>query len=415
MQNDLHQHAMSAASLPIAPARPVRLAVTKAPTVEHVAEINRFGELDAYRGIAALLLVLFHTYTMTSASWGQPLYQPTVDNFLGSLRLTGWFFTLSGFLLFLPFARAAIEQSGRRSVRGFLVRRALRIIPLYYLVLGVMWPLHASRSADPAQDLLHHLTFMHIFDDRYAMSIILPAWSLAVEVVFYGFLAAFGPLIYLLGGRCATRRGRITLITTLLGLLGILSVGYKCYAYFWLGVPSESLTVYSGPLAKADTFALGMVLAVILVGSRVRLSGWWPLGLLLSGLGIMAALIVLRESNDMIEIAFHELSSVAFVLILASTVLATCAPPWKRGLLCPTLQYLGRISYSIYLWHELVVIVLLTSLRAIGFRPIDFPLLALAVLLCAIGLATMSYRLVERPAVRLGQRFTRAGVSYTRE
>jgi len=115
------------------------------------------------------------------------------------------------------------------------------------------------------------------------------------------------------------------------------------------------------------------VLAVILVGSRVRLSGWWPLGLLLSGLGIMAALIVLRESNDMIEIAFHELSSVAFVLILASTVLATCAPPWKRGLLCPTLQYLGRISYSIYLWHELVVIVLLTSLRAIGFRPIDFP------------------------------------------
>ncbi len=73
---------------------------------------------------------------------------------------------------------------------------------------------------------------MHIFDDRYAMSIILPAWSLAVEVVFYGFLAAFGPLIYLLCGRCATRRDRITLITTLLGLLGILSVGYKCYAYF---------------------------------------------------------------------------------------------------------------------------------------------------------------------------------------
>ena len=289
-------------------------------------------------------------------------------------------------------------------MREFLIRRALRILPLYYPMLGIMWPLRASRSSDPGQDLLRHLTFTHIFDDRYLMSIILPAWSLAVEVIVYGFMALFGPLIYLLRGRLSSREGRARLIGGLLVAIALISVGYKCCAYCILRIPVESLSVYSGPLAKADTFALGMGLAVVIVMGRVRFAGWSPTWVFRGGLGMMAALFLLHGTDDPLDIAYHEFSSIAFVSILASTVLATHEPPWKRWLLSTMLQLFGRISYSIFLWHELVVIVLLSALMAFGLRPAIFPFLAVAVLGCSIGLAALSYRLIERPIMRQRQR-----------
>ncbi len=87
--------------------------------------------------MAAILVVIFHAYQYSREGTGQPdgvyVGTPWHALFHNLDSAVAWFFVLSGFLVFLPFARAAIERDERPSVRGFLVRRAVRILPPYYL------------------------------------------------------------------------------------------------------------------------------------------------------------------------------------------------------------------------------------------------------------------------------------------
>ena len=111
--------------------------------VRDATQQTRFTELEAYRGIAALLVVVFHAYQYSREGTGTPreVYTGTPLHllFYNLEAPVSWFFVLSGFLLFLPFARAAIEQRGFLSSRGFLVRRAIRIRPPYYVAILVVW------------------------------------------------------------------------------------------------------------------------------------------------------------------------------------------------------------------------------------------------------------------------------------
>lgn len=101
------------------------------------SERVRFAELDAYRGVAALLIVIHHLYLQTRDGHDRYLYEGALPHLLFvnlDAAVTG-FFVLSGFLVFLPFARAAAAQRGPVSPRVFLVRRALRILPVYYVAI----------------------------------------------------------------------------------------------------------------------------------------------------------------------------------------------------------------------------------------------------------------------------------------
>jgi peptidoglycan/LPS O-acetylase OafA/YrhL len=169
-----------------------------------------YGEVDGYRGIAALLIVLLHAYQKPGISidrsTGAGIF---VDLLLRNLDLAvDWFFVLSGFLLFLPFVRAALEQQGQLSSRDFLRRRMYRIIPAYYLVLLVFWLLGTPKWPNSWIDLLEHLTFTHIFNPAHMFSIVGPAWSLANEMVYYLLLAIIGPLSYWLCGMFGSLRAR---------------------------------------------------------------------------------------------------------------------------------------------------------------------------------------------------------------
>ena len=102
---------------------------------------ERFAELDGYRGIAALMIVLYHAYLRDLLARDYTYLVGTPLHFVFRNLNAGvpCFFVLSGFVLFLPFARAAIAQRGAQPPGHFLRRRALRILPAYYLALGVVW------------------------------------------------------------------------------------------------------------------------------------------------------------------------------------------------------------------------------------------------------------------------------------
>ena len=97
----------------------------------------------------------------------------------------------------------------------------------------------------------------------------------------------------------------------------------------------------------------------------------------------------------------------AFALVLASTVLGPRGAVWERLLAWPPLQVLGLISYSLYLWHEPLLIGLghVLSFGTAG----TFPAATLVLLVASIAVAALSYWGLEYPALLLRHLFTRKG------
>lgn len=376
---------------------------------------DRFEGLEAYRGIAALLIVVFHAYQFTREGTGRATYVydgTWLDVVLRNLEAgVSCFFVLSGFLIFLPFARAALGDGAVQSGRGFLVRRAIRIIPAYYVAILVVWTWRYTGSPGQWRDLLLHLTFTNIFSQQYIFSTIGPAWSLSVEVLFYLFLAFFGPLMWLLCSRLPTYGGRLAALAGTTALLVIASVLYKWWAHFVAHIPETNFPIYFGPLAKLDTFALGMLLALVVAARRGRepLRGLLTAALGIAGGGVLVCAFVLRASSDVVALYFHTLSGVAFLCILGATVLGSQQSRWNRVLALPFLQYLGLISYSVYLWHEPIMIELGRRNLFIREIPRAFPLNAVLLCLFSIAVASVMYVAIERPTLNARYLFTRDG------
>ena len=381
------------------------------PEAAAPAKAVRFEGLEAYRGIAALLLVVFHAYQYTREGTGRYAYEGSpLGALFGSLQLSGWFFVLSGFLVSLAFFRAAIGRTGPRSVSRFLKRRALRILPLYYVAILSVWGYNYSGGREDWVNLVQHLTFTQVFSKEHIFWLIGPSWTLALEVQFYLFMALAGPAAYLACGRLLTARSRAAFLAATLAGLGLFSVLYKWWASYVARIPHDDWPTYFGPLASLDTFAMGMMLAVVVaygeasgrVGRpRLRIDESATAMLRLLGVLLLVILISRYGEEGVFELYFHALSGAAFLLFLAATVLGPTGSPLTRALRHPALVYIGLVSYGIFLWHE----PLLIELGEVGFlisrSPDAFPQNALVLVALSIAVAGLSYRFLERPATRL--------------
>lgn len=289
---------------------------------------GHYPELDAYRGLAAPLIVIFHCYTTSGANRGGGVYLGTpAHTLLYSLDgVVAAFFVLSGFLLFLPFARAVADGTAGPQPRAFLLRRAIGIFPLYFLLTFLLWPLTTAGTPDAGRNLLAHLTFTQIFAP-------IPAtWSLSLEVIYYLGLALLGPALARGGARLsAPGRARLLVATPLL-LIGV-SVAYKAWAAGIAGIMHQT-TITCGPVARGDAFAVGMLLASVAVLRAGRpvvgtLGGWVPPPL---GGGVFVLAMLARPRGGWADAYFHTACAVRFALLLASTVPAPPGTGRERAL-----------------------------------------------------------------------------------
>lgn len=374
----------------------------------------RFEGIEAYRGIAALLLVLFHAYQYSREGTGAAayVYEGTPWHvFFSGLRLSGWFLVLSGFLIFLPFARDAVSGEGRRSVRSFLIRRMIRILPVYYVAILIVWTWRYFGSPEQWVDLLEHLTFTQVFSREHIFWTIGTSWTLALVVQSYVFMAIIGPLAYWVCSKLEKPSTRAALLVGVVVALGAFSVVYKWWAFYVVGIPEENWPVYFGPLAFLDSLALGMLLAITVAaaGGREKMGGFAAALLTLTGIALMAATIVYRPDSEAVELYFHVLASLAFTLVLAATVMGPRDSLRMRVLDRPTLRYLGLISYSIFLWHEPIMMELGKRGILISTAPEAFPRNAIILVILSIAVGALSYVALERPALRLRNLFDREG------
>lgn len=360
------------------------------PRISQAGEL-RSARVESLRALAALAVVISHmSYALPASTNGVVLR---------SLRGGGWgvdvFFVLSGYLLFLPFARAAL--SGERiDLRRYAINRALRILPLYYAVVVILLLLqHGGGSA--AQWWRMGL-FTANFYPGTVDSVDGPTWSLIVEVQFYIALP------FLAAGFARLARGLWKRLAV--AVVSVAGASLVLWQVFVIGEQSFDLR-YSLP-ARMWFFSAGMLIAVLRLAwerdrpSRLRgaLASpvlWW-----------LASAPLWALSSWRYD--YEALNAVAAFLIVGACVLPLNGSRLVVALGWRPLALLGVASYSLYLWHDPVLKVLetgsLTTANTANNHSFAF-LIVVGLPLC-IAVAFASYRLIEAPFLRYRRRWSSA-------
>jgi peptidoglycan/LPS O-acetylase OafA/YrhL len=368
---------------------------------------ERIDELDAFRAIACIAIVILHAY-QDSRITSEFIYEdhPVLDAVLRNLDFgLAMFFVLSGFLIFRPFARAALAGEPCPSIGRFLQRRAWRLLPLYVLVIVVVWSLRYAGTADNWRDLLLHLTFAQPYSDAHIFSIDGPAWSLAVEWHYYVLVALLAPMICASCARVRSARARLWVVCAPAIALVLGSVAFKWWAQEIAGFDHQrDYAVYYSALARVDTFAMGMLVAVAMVvwGERRRPGGLLPYGLVAVGVAVIAGAFATRLDDPAVGNFFFPLSGVGCVGVMLGTMLAAPDSLWRRMLRRRLLLSAGAASYGAYLLHE-PLLVHLGHAHLLTFKDYaTWPLATLALVALSLVAGWYAYRLVELPGMRIG-------------
>jgi peptidoglycan/LPS O-acetylase OafA/YrhL len=371
---------------------------------------NRFPLFDSMRAIAALSVLLFHAALFRLLLHDSPV-QPYTSHLDVGVTI---FFMISGFLLYRPFVRAKLNDEESPHVPAYAWRRFLRIAPAYWVALTVVTVWLALPGVFTRGGIPIYYGFLQIYDAHRVFGGIPQAWTLCVEVSFYAFLPLWAFLMRKVGG--GVRRELIAL-----GLLALASFGYLVWA---LGQISPN-SVLSGPYLQPlpnflDQFAVGMALAVFSVHLErserlprwvelLRRHDWLP------WIGAAVAFWVVstrigytgqrfESATRRMFVGRHELyTAVAFFMLLPAVFAVPGRGVAGRVLASRVLTYLGLVSYGIYLYHFAAVKQLDDWIGGSIGGPVELQIVVLALLALAVAtaLASLSYYLVERPALRL--------------
>jgi len=364
---------------------------------------KKLATLDGLRGIAILLVVCVHVGDVT----GVVRYEEFVWRLLGTGTIgVPIFFILSGFLLYRPFARATLHGTALPDVRGYLRRRAFRVLPAYWLVLPVAVRMCDDPRAENPLVWLELATLTHPYDpDRWwEGTSLLAFWSLSVEVCFYLLL----PL--LAWGAHRACRGSARRLLIVMSGLAVASVAWTGTLRYVAEIP---VIFYSEPLLPRSLvhFALGAALAVAAerpgpAAARIAASPGLGWVIALCGLALLSTPLTTPLSGPQSAHQYLVGTFLIPLVALAAVAPAALAPDrdFNRVLLGNRLVAgLGRISYGIFLWH---LPVLIAWYRLSG-RPMfagDFWTVLSVVLGISAVLGALSHDLVEQPFQRLGRR-----------
>lgn len=374
-----------------------------------VSLTNRLNALEGWRGIACLMIFLYHC--------GINLSRPPIAIF--GFSGVHMFFVLSGYLLFRPYAAAIANTTNAPDTCNFYLRRLLRILPPYWVALFVFVTMRVATktNAPTIWSVFTHATLLFNYSPRidfYSINAVF--WSLAIEAQFYLLL----PLICLTVMKLLNRSSpgkqltAIIMITFVVGLAARSGEVWGLQA-FYNRINNTDHVRYRSVFAFLDFFCSGMLVAALQtlsVGERVR----GPRSNLIGLAAICVGLIVFFAANDWCAIAaggtwqsagpasylilFPVLSCAGVAMILFGVVSTdTIGPSVLRW--CG-LRRLGEISYSLYLYHTGVqfFIFKLRLFESWSWNAMTIGNAGVA-LVPAIACASMMFYIVERPSLML--------------
>jgi peptidoglycan/LPS O-acetylase OafA/YrhL len=305
------------------------------------------------------------------------------------------FFMLSAYLIVTILLRER-EATGTVSWKNFAIRRILRIWPLYFAVLFLVFVLgqywhaaHFNRGALIAFSIM--LGNLYILHRGWVVGAITPLWSISVEEQFY--LAV--PLL----ARFTSRKG-----------MTVICLGTIVFAYFvllWLGRQGATPVggVWVNSFVQFQFFAVGGLVALWHPQAKISILARCPLAL--GGLGLW----------HISTLHFHLRSGspsnpkqlvCGYFLVLIGTTMIFLSILGIEGRIPQPLVYLGKISYGLYVFHEVMIYLILDSSQLLPpmyyfqeHRAIAIPL----VFCLTVATAATSYHFFERPILKFKERF----------
>ncbi|MEP7155234.1 MAG: acyltransferase [Betaproteobacteria bacterium] len=354
---------------------------------EAPASDGRHDGIDILRGIAVMGVVLFHCIGMLL--WdvsGTPLV----------VFKAGWvgvdlFFAISGYVIT---ASALRKHAVPGYARSFWTARLARIVPLYYLtaIVFLLLVTSAALDQDAAFQLLSHAFFIHNFFVDAAYSINGPTWSLSIEMQFYLLAFLLVPLV--------ARAGRKTLIA---GYAVLFVAVMACRYFVWqaLGQAGASDAVLSVALSQAptlvDSFALGGLIRLLGLAAPAIHSTTRTVLLVLAAFALFLAIYFIYDVYALrywsfigTAVFFRSLIAVFAGVALLAALSSPAISRWKWS---PLLR-IGQVSYGVYLWHWIVLVLVQRYLHA------SVGVWVIVIIAITIALSELTLRLVELPVMR---------------
>lgn len=338
-------------------------------------------QLDGLRFLA-FAAVFYRHLGQTFVEWqGNRWWQATLDAAAWGVDL---FFVLSGFLITSLLIREK-EQTAAVNVPAFWLRRILRIWPLYFVFVGIVWAIERPPLAYIVGLIFFVMNWVALATPFTSETVSGILWSVQIEEQFY--------FCWPLAVRRLSRQG-VALLS-----IGLIGAALATRAWVYLQSPANSgyERIWTHTFARLDPIAIGALLALSWRQRAIRL----PNGTRPAVLGAIALLLVGIQWYWPLFPALHASANwvyLAAALLLGGAVFVTIVTP-PGSLAHPSLVYLGRISYGLYVVH-LAVIVAVGSLDLRWFWRV--PLISVL----TFGLAAVSYQFLEAPFLRLKERFT---------
>ncbi|MDD5376843.1 MAG: acyltransferase [Candidatus Gracilibacteria bacterium] len=360
--------------------------------------------LNGLRALACLSVVVYHLNQHRSiadlAQWNWDLYQ-FVAMWPVNVSL---FFMLSAIMGSLPFWRSILREMPRPRAKNILVNRFFRIAPAYYVALVTTFLLALSLYGYNDGVLLRFaagatfLSWTHPFT-FFPVDINGPLWYISYDMM--GALLVIGTMSILV----RVRKAFIPLVFLIIG--GVLTA-----LHFWFtslpfpvlgGIVGEWFPSYN-PFIFGLHFLLGMIVAGVLIWREKNHSPhsrWYDMLFILVGFGLLSFLWHIRGAGDFDYSWFHSAHRFPLATIPIAFLL----------LLAPGTKYMGkwldnhvfhtiaRLSYSVYLWHS-IVIVLMIQFVFDGQHNLLMPewlVLVGVTFVGAFSMAWLSYTYIEIP------------------
>jgi peptidoglycan/LPS O-acetylase OafA/YrhL len=381
--------------------------VTATATDDATSARRTIPALDTLRAVGALAVVTTHVAFQTGST-GSGLGGTVLARLDVGVAV---FFVLSGFLLSRDFL--ARNRFNRSVLRAYAIKRFARIYPVYVVTVVLAMTLVDGNSSLGLRDWVRHLTLTQIYAGPELPEGLTQMWSLATEAAFYLLLPA---LMYVL----VRLREGIGSLAVLIAVI-LLSVGGLAWQH-------GGGAVLFGPFAGTNLwlpgyalwFAVGIALAhAARSQSRPVAGSWWRLlcaaaaspgacllaavALLLVAATPVAGPTLLFPATGTQQVVKVVLYAAIAALLVLPFALGTTTSAWARWFASTPLRWLGRVSYSLFCVH---LVVLHLVLRWTGVEPFTgrFLQTLVATVVCSVAAAAVLYRFVERPAMRWGRR-----------
>lgn len=367
----------------------------------------RFPGLDTLRAVASIAVVGTH-----AAFWSGYYGRGTLGAATQRLEVgVAIFFVLSGFLLGFPYIAAVRTGQPHDSIGRYFWKRALRILPVYWIVVVAAFVLLPDNRSEPASRWITNLLLVDLYTSDNLPHGLTQMWSLTTEVSFY---LALPVIMWFLLKVIARRRFRPDLLLFALAVSGLVSL-------LWAGLATGYFNDFDGwanrwLVSYLIWFAAGLALAVVAVDlrdGRSRLTRpivvfaaspatCWTAAIAIYAIASTpiagpAGLFLLKPHESVMRTLLY--TAVATLIVLPS-IFGDPASTYAKVLALPFLRHLGHISYSLFCCHIIVLELVSDWTGYELFRGHLWELFGLT-LGVSLVISEVLYRTVEKPFLRL--------------